>query len=195
MEKQNSFESAMNYADSSRAKKNETFSYGLDDSQREREIRNVQSSNAETIMNIIPTIVLWFGIIMGVLGFCLFITWIQDEKTVAWIALIIGLIILVVCMFNWASAKIVINESRNLFVIKESLLAIEKKLDGITKQQISQSCYKDMPKPNNVDSHSSKQSSGPIQEDSSVEKLMSLVKLRDSGTISVDEFEELKKQI
>lgn len=77
------------------------------------------NATAETIVNVLAILVLMAGVIAGVALIGSGATSDYGEETL----IIIGVIVIIISMIQWAFMKIVINISRNLFNINEFLRA------------------------------------------------------------------------
>lgn len=90
--------------------------------------KKVQTTNAEDLVGVIATLYKIIYIALGILFFAL-LWYLADAFDSFWLALLIVLpltVLLVVPIVTaWASLRITVNMSRNIFVIKDVLLAIK----------------------------------------------------------------------
>lgn len=90
--------------------------------------KKVQTTNAEDLVGVIATLYKIIYIALGILFFAL-LWYLADAFDSFWLALLIVLpltVLLVVPIITaWASLRITVNMSRNIFVIKDVLLAIK----------------------------------------------------------------------
>lgn len=97
----------------------------------------VQDTKAENVLSIVASIIIWFGSIVSAIAFFVGLIillsnmdrWGDDDKR------ILGLIIMgasiisyLPTLISWASLKLMINVSRNLFVIKETITELASKM-------------------------------------------------------------------
>lgn len=103
--------------------------------------KKVQTTNAEDLVGVIATLYKIIYIALGILFFAL-LWYLADAFDSFWLALLIVLpltVLLVVPIVTaWASLRITVNMSRNLFVIKDVLLAIKKDQTSKTNPGIAE---------------------------------------------------------
>lgn len=90
----------------------------------------VQNDNAEKVLGTIASTIFWVGTIVCFIVFIVGLTnflanidgWSgKDERTLGLILMGASIILYIPTLVSWASIKLMVNISRNLFVIKESL--------------------------------------------------------------------------
>ena len=103
--------------------------------------KKVQTTNAEDLVGVIATLYKIIYIALGILFFAL-LWYLADAFDSFWLALLIVLpltVLLVVPIVTaWASLRITVNMSRNLFVIKDVLLAIKNDQTSKTNPGIAE---------------------------------------------------------
>lgn len=94
-------------------------------------INRVKNASAEKVLGTLAKVILWIGIIISGLlllaGFVMtfIVSALSDELTV-WsglLAMVLAVLNLIPFLLMWASIKIWVNISRNIFVIKEVLMS------------------------------------------------------------------------
>ena len=103
--------------------------------------KKVQTTNAEDLVGVIATLYKIIYIALGILFFAL-LWYLAEAFDSFWLALLIVLpltVLLVVPIVTaWASLRITVNMSRNLFVIKDVLLAIKNDQTSKTNPGIAE---------------------------------------------------------
>lgn len=90
----------------------------------------VQNDNAETVLGTIASIIFWVGTIVCCIAFIVgMYLWLSNidkwsgegERTLGLILMGASIVLYLPTLVSWASLKLMVNISRNLFVIKETL--------------------------------------------------------------------------
>lgn len=95
----------------------------------------MQDSKAENVLSTVATIIIWFGSIVSAIAFFVGLILLlsnkgywgdDDERTLGLILMGASVVLYLPTLVSWASLKLMVNISRNLFVIRDSLAKDKK---------------------------------------------------------------------